>query len=84
MLLAVNPDLTLAYKLKEMYRNFNKEATASDCREQFDYILEVFKKDDSPCSNEFIITLSNWKVEILNSFSIPYDDRNNPTHWLNL
>lgn len=75
MLLDINPDLTLTYNLKEMYRSFNKEAMESDCRERFNYILETFKKADLPCFNKFINTLSNWKEEILNSFSRPHDGK---------
>ena len=75
MLLDINPNLTLAYHLKEMYRNFNKEAVESDCRERFEYILEAFKKADLPCYSEFITTLNNWKEEILNSFTRPYNDK---------
>lgn len=75
MLLDLNPDLTLAYELKEAYRRFNKEAMESDCKEGLDYLISIFKKSNLACYKEFIITVENWKQEILNSFNRPYDNR---------
>lgn len=75
MLLDLNPDLTLAYELKEAYRRFNKEATEVECKEELEYLMTIFKKADLSCYKEFIATVNNWKPEILNSFCRPYDNR---------
>jgi transposase len=74
MLLELNPDLSLAYQLKEMYRDFNRNARDYDCEARFNQILEVFTEANLPCYSEFVNLLQNWKQEILNSFKRPYDD----------
>lgn len=75
MLLNINPDLSLAYQLKEMYRDFNRDATEKDCEARFNQIYEAFVEADLPCYSEFIALLQHWKPEILNSFKRPYQDR---------
>jgi len=75
MILKVNPDLTKAYELKEMYRDFNKNATAENCSKWFDQVIDTFLEADLPCYRTFIATIQNWHQEILNSFQRPYDDR---------
>lgn len=77
-LLAINPDLSLAYELKKMYRAFNKNAKASDCKKRFDYIINIFNEANLPCYENFVITLNNWRNEILNSFSRPFDTESKP------
>lgn len=75
MLLDLNPDLSLAYQLKEMYRDFNRTATESDCAARFDQIYDAFCAADLSCYREFISLLEHWRTEILNSFKRPYGDR---------
>ena len=74
-LLSLNPSLTLAYNLKEMYRDFNKRATEENCEEWFNQLLQSFKEAHLYCYEEFIGLLENWKPEILNSFKRPYENR---------
>lgn len=74
-LLNLNPNLALAYHLKEMYRDFNKRATEYDCEDWFNQIFDAFKKAHLYCYEDFLSLLENWKPEILNSFKRPYDDR---------
>lgn len=75
LLLQINPDLTLAYQLKEMYRSFNQKATEFDCKDRFNLVLEEFIKSDLPCYRNFQQLLSTWKSEILNSFTHTSEDR---------
>lgn len=72
-LLSLNPSLKLAYHLKELYRKFNDEATAFDCQQRFDQILEAFKKAHLYCYEEFVSLIEHWRPEIINSFKRPYD-----------
>lgn len=75
MILEINENLSLAYRLKEMYLNFNKEATEENCEEWFNTIYEALVVANIKEFDEFITTLTNWKCEILNSFKRPYDER---------
>ncbi|WP_270373021.1 ISL3 family transposase [Longicatena caecimuris] len=75
MILDVNENLTLGFRLKEMYLKFNKEASSENCTSWFESIYQEFILSEIPEFNEFISILSTWKQEILNSFIRPYDDR---------
>lgn len=75
MIFDISENLTLGYRLKEMYLRFNKEATEQDCECWFETILQAFKESNIPEYNEFISMIERWKPEILNSFKRPYDDR---------
>jgi len=58
-----------------MYLKFNKEASSENCLSWFESIYQEFVLLDIPEFNEFIRILSTWKLEILNFFIRPYDDR---------
>lgn len=73
MILNINENLCLGYRLKEMYLHFNREATSDNCEQWFNRIYEAFVGSQIREFDSFIITLSNWKREILNSFKRPYD-----------
>ena len=75
MILDINENLCLGFRLKEMYQTFNKEATEENCEEWFDTIYQAFVTSNIREYDEFITTLTNWKQEILNSFKRPYNDR---------
>lgn len=75
MMLDISENLALGYRLKEMYLNFNKEATEEDCESWFNSILVAFIESEIREYDEFIVTLQNWKQEILNSFKRPHEDR---------
>lgn len=75
MILNINENLCLGFRLKEMYLHFNKEATPDNCEQWFDTIYEAFLSSGIHEFDGFITTISNWKKEILNSFQRPYDDR---------
>ncbi|MEG0468708.1 MAG: transposase, partial [Longicatena sp.] len=75
MILNISENLTLGYRLKEMYLKFNKEATENDCEQWFDSILNAFVQANLSEYYGFIITLKNWRTEILNSFKRPINGR---------
>ena len=68
MILDVSENLTLGYRLKEMYLYFNENATEKDCESWFDSIYEAFREAQLPEYNEFVSILQTWRTEILNSF----------------
>ena len=69
------PILKSAYMLKECYRDFNKDATYEEANEQFDVLLDLFKNSGISQYDEFIGVLTNWRIEIINSFKRPYENR---------
>lgn len=73
--LSINPELKLAYELKEMYRDFNKNCTYEQAEERLNDLIAAFEEADLPCYKEFLGILKNWKQEIINSFLRPYDNR---------
>lgn len=75
MILNINENLSLAYRLKEMYLDFNKNATRSNCEEWFETVYSSFMEADIPEYREFTVLLYNWKQEILNSFARPFENR---------
>ena len=75
MLLKINPDLTLAYQLKEMFRDFIRSCTFEDAPKQLQNLIDVFTEADLPCYSDFIQTIRTWSPEIINSFRRPYNDR---------
>ncbi|TDW20043.1 transposase [Breznakia blatticola] len=74
MTLAISENLAQGYKLKEMYRNFNQNGTSENCEEWFDALPIAFKDSTISEYEPFITLLTNWRIEILNSFKRPYDD----------
>lgn len=74
-ILNISENLTMAYRLKEMYLDFNEKATPQNCEAWFNRLYDSFLESGIAEYTEFIITLSNWKREILNSFHRPYEQR---------
>ena len=75
MIFDISENLTLGYRLKEMYLKFNKEATEDNCEAWFKTVLAAFKESHISEYDEFVSMLERWEAEILNSFKRPYDDR---------
>ena len=73
--LKVSEELKLAYELKEMYRDFNKNCSYEEAPARLDYLIDLFEEADLACYKEFVQLLKNWKPEIINSFNRPYDSR---------
>lgn len=74
-ILNISENLTMAYQLKEMYLDFNEKATPQNCEAWFNRLYDSFLESGIAEYTEFIITLSNWKKEILNSFHRPCEQR---------
>lgn len=75
MLLNINPQLKRAYELKELYRDFNLNCSFQDASARLDGIIAIFEEADLYCYQEFVSLLKHWKLEIINSFNRPYDNR---------
>lgn len=73
-LLSINDDLKDAYLLKERYRAFNLTAYYDTCDDELNQLIYLFRNHKLTGMRSFGRTLSNWKVEIKNSFLI-YDKR---------
>lgn len=71
----VSEDLKLAYELKEMHRDFNKNCSYEEAPARLDYQIDLFEEADLACHKEFVQLLKNWKPEIINSFNRPYTSR---------
>jgi len=68
-LLSIDEDLTAAYKLKEMYRDFNKTAEYNEqTREQLRYMINEFKTFKFKSYRDFGDLLAKHEDYILNSF----------------
>lgn len=75
MILNINENLSIAYRLKEMYLDFNKNATISNCEEWFNTLYNSFIEADIPEYREFTALLYNWREEIVHSFARPFQNR---------
>lgn len=73
-IMMVDKTLTEAYLLKEAYRNFNRysrinsEEDRTEIELQLDELIKQFNTSSSYELRAFGLTLSNWKIEIINSF----------------
>lgn len=68
MLLETDDELSLAYELKESYRNFNRYSTYETASRDLDILISSFEKANIREYEEFTGILKNWKEEIINSF----------------
>lgn len=73
-MLTVDEDLTQAYLLKEAYRDFNRyfklnpDEEKSCVQERLDELINAFIKTNTAELRKFGYTISNWRIEIINSF----------------
>lgn len=70
MLLELDDELTLAYELKESYRNFNFHSTYETASRDLDVLISSFEKANIKEYEEFVDIMIRWKKEIINSFII--------------
>ena len=70
LILSLHPHLRKAYELKERYIEFNARSSYEDAKKKFDSLYYEFIQANIPEYSEFIMTLSNWKTEIINSFLV--------------
>lgn len=74
------PRLRVAYNLKELYIKFNQENTKEQAAACFDEVRQMFADSSISEYDEFVTLLTNWKQEIVNSFTIIYDRRINNSY----
>lgn len=70
LMLDIDPELKLAYELKESYTIFNADSTLEEASEKIEYFIETFTLANVPEYQEFTNMLIKWKQEIINSFSL--------------
>lgn len=68
-MLSLDPELALAYELKEKYREFNFTATIQDAAEKLDDLILEFKRSKIKEYDRFITIVKHWYNEIINSFT---------------
>jgi len=66
----IDESLKLAYSLTTMYREFNKCANESNCRDELENIIDSFFDSKLTPFIEVAKTLSTWKECIINSFTL--------------
>lgn len=67
--LSIDPELKLAYDLKEAYREFNLTADVHNAEEKLDELIHKFRNAKINEYVPFWSMLLNWKTEIINSFN---------------
>ena len=68
LILDIDPQLRIAWQLKEMYSDFNRLSTFEKAPKEIHTIIQRFFKADIPEYREFCTALTNWRQEIINSF----------------
>lgn len=74
------PELKKAYELKEEYITFNETASFENAEPKLDALLLKFADSQIREYDEFYTVLSNWKQEIINSFTVVHGRRINNSH----
>ena len=67
-ILDINDSLHTAWKLKELYSDFNQNCDYDHATDQLQDILTEFHKADIPEYRGFCSSILNWRQEIINSF----------------
>lgn len=70
LMLDIDPELKLAYELKESYTVFNANSTLEQASKGIEYFIKAFTLANIPEYQEFTNILINWKHKIINSFSL--------------
>ncbi len=73
-LLSIDDELTHAYRLKELYRDFNLTALYDTCDDELNQFIHEFRNHSFEGFRTFGKTIEKWKFEIKNSFLI-YEHR---------
>ena len=68
LILDCNEELRLAYRLADQYTLFNATSNYEQAKEKLDYFENIFKEANISEFYDFTTALSNWKLEIGNSF----------------
>ena len=68
--LKISEELKLAYELKEMYRDFNKNCSYEEAPARLDYLIDLFEEADLACCySHKILTLDGYTKLSLDSYS---------------
>lgn len=68
LILDIDPQLRIAWKLKELYSDFNRFSTFEKAPDELHNIMQRFYTADIPEYRDFCTALTNWRQEIINSF----------------
>ncbi len=74
MILSIDPELDMAWHLKERYTTFNATASYETASQQLEDLIRDFVLANIPEFEKFTTAISNWRKEICNSF-LKYRDR---------
>lgn len=74
------PELKKAYELKKEYIAFNETASFENADRKLDALILKFADSQIREYDEFCTVLSNWKQEIVNSFTVVNGRRINNSH----
>ena len=75
MVFGISDKLLDAYNLKFAYQQFNDFATSENCAPWLDNLIHSFSSTYIVEYHEFAALLVNWRVEIINSFERPHNQR---------
>lgn len=70
MMLEIDSQFKTAYLLKKRYLEFNSSSSYEKVKEEIEFIIHDFTAADISKYSEFITSLVNWKIEIVNSFIV--------------
>ena len=68
MILSIDPQLEMAWHLKERFTIFNATATYENATARLEELIRDFVLANIPEFQKFTTAISNWRVEIVNSF----------------
>ena len=69
LILSIDPQLDTAWHLKERYTNFNSSASLENAQSHLEDLIKDFINANIPEFEKFTTAISNWRAEIVNSFS---------------
>lgn len=69
LILSIDPQLNTAWHLKERYRNFNSSASLENAQSQLENMIKDVINANIPEFKKYMTAISNWRAEIVNSFS---------------
>lgn len=70
LIFQIDSDIKLAYQLKDNYMRFNQTSTIEEAPTYLDALIESFTLANIPEYAEFTGLLTNWRQEIINSFTL--------------
>ena len=80
----IDPVLTHAYHLKELFRNFNRTAIYPSCINEITSILDAFISADIPAYKDFLTSIKTGKRSISTRLEDRMMTENNRMHYQNI